>query len=81
MIIIKIEVWYVNYFIYDEGKKEKNMIYLKMILYFYKDNIKFRNYMWKIIYENIKKFLVLNGFYLIFFIVIKIIMYIWFCFK
>lgn len=55
MIIIKIEVWYVNYFIYDEGKKEKNMIYLKMILYFYKDNIKFRNYMWKIIYENIKK--------------------------
>lgn len=56
MIIIKIEVWYVNYFIYDEGKKEKNMIYLKMILYFYKDNIKFRNYMWKIIYENIKIF-------------------------
>lgn len=55
MIITKTEVWHVNHFIHDEGKKEKNMIYSKMISYSHKDNIKFRNYMWKIIYENTKK--------------------------
>lgn len=55
MIITKTEVWHVNHFIHDEWKKEKNMIYSKMISYSHKDNIKFRNYMWKIIYENTKK--------------------------
>lgn len=81
MIITKTEVWHVNHFIHDEGKKEKNMIYSKMISYSHKDNIKFRNYMWKIIYENTKKNLVLYGLYLIFSTVIKIIMHTWFCSK
>lgn len=81
MIITKTEVWHVNHFIHDGGKKEKNMIYSKMISYSHKDNIKFRNYMWKIIYENTKKTLVLNGLYLIFSTVIKIIMHTWFCSK
>lgn len=81
MIITKTEVWHVNHFIHDEGKKLKNMIYSKMISYSHKDNIKFRNYMWKIIYENTKKTLVLNGLYLIFSTVIKIIMHTWFCSK